>query len=406
MFTPVSRLYTAYHACLLPKAAPSGLRINCANDLEANEHVPGLDGLSMRLMRRWWSDTLFTAGMVALAAVLPLLIGRNAVDHVPLLFSLLVVVIAAARGGLVQGLLATTLCLALQVGLWGDITWLLPRGEWHHFLESVVFVVEGVTISLMVHFNLLGHLSPERSSHFQTLFETFPVGLVVHDGTTIQAINSVGAKLFGYRRQELIGRAPQRILTQDSLNAVIQHARLGHREAFVGAGLRKDGQTFEVEFSGNTIVFQKQAMQLTAIRESNRLLGDSHRASHHDPHHLTSTPALLTQDLEQRIVEQGVELAATSADLRMAREQIQVLRTLLPVCARCGKLRTDEEYRARLTAYLYENEGDLLDEPSHNGVQADTLLCPACAGLRQIESLDAMRPELHDVKSHRQSVYW
>jgi PAS domain S-box-containing protein len=100
------------------------------------------------------------------------------------------------------------------------------------------------------------------SEEFQVLFEHAPNGVVVVDGDGLIAlINARMEEMFGYGREELVGK-PVEILIPERLHA----AHAGHRDLFAVApgarpmggssdlfGRRKDGEDFPIEVGLNPI---------------------------------------------------------------------------------------------------------------------------------------------------------
>jgi methyl-accepting chemotaxis protein len=111
---------------------------------------------------------------------------------------------------------------------------------------------------------------------FRLVVEAAPIGFVSidHDGT-IQMVNAQVEKLFGYRREELLGR-PIEVMLPPRFRE--NHPR--HRTGFfsdprarlmgVGrdlAGLRKDGTEFPIEIGLNSIIAGSRTLAVAAVAD-------------------------------------------------------------------------------------------------------------------------------------------
>ena len=109
---------------------------------------------------------------------------------------------------------------------------------------------------------------------YRQVFEASPIGCVTIDRDgIIQLVNTQVEKLFGYRREELIGQAVEMLLPPR-----FRSGHPAHRAAFFAdpkarlmgagrdlAGLRKDGTEFAIEIGLNYIVVAGQTVGLAAV---------------------------------------------------------------------------------------------------------------------------------------------
>jgi len=118
--------------------------------------------VGIRFTERWQKgvfDSAFTIGAVALASLIHFALGEQFAGRTPFLVSILAVMISAMRGGLVQGLLATALSLGIEIAVWGEWAWLRPDLGSSHFTETVLYLIEGLVISLLADYYLNGRVA-------------------------------------------------------------------------------------------------------------------------------------------------------------------------------------------------------------------------------------------------------
>jgi PAS domain S-box-containing protein len=120
-------------------------------------------------------------------------------------------------------------------------------------------------------------------SQFLALVESSPDGMVIVDASgAIRLVNARAESLFGYERDELIGRPAERLLPERFRHApVFRRANLEHPTGrAVGAarelaGLRKDGSEFPLDISLSYISTDAEPLAVACIRD----LTDRRRAA-------------------------------------------------------------------------------------------------------------------------------
>jgi len=111
----------------------------------------------------------------------------------------------------------------------------------------------------------------ESEERFRRLAEASSEGIAIHEGGTILDANETLARMFGYRRQELIGK------THTELVAPAAQGRQRDRSSdplfatggnpFESLGVRRDGSTFPIEIRGKAIPYQGRTAHVTAVRD-------------------------------------------------------------------------------------------------------------------------------------------
>ena len=171
---------------------------------------------------------------------------------------------------------------------------------------------------------------------FRDLLESAPDAMVIIDsGWDIALVNGQAEKLFGYRREELLGRcvemlAPERFRERHS----------GYRARYsadpqvlaMGTGVelcarRKDGTEFPVEISLGSIETEDGTFVSSAIRDITERKRAERAASQCVAVVAASTDAIIGKDLEGRVVlwNQGAEHLYGYTEAEMSGKSITVL---------------------------------------------------------------------------------
>lgn len=177
----------------------------------------------------------------------------------------------------------------------------------------------------------------EGDDFFETIIDALPSPIfVVDDDVRILGYNLAAAPL--------LGSEPDRILRMrggDALNCLHSTEGCGRSEACKKCVVRN---SVNKSYSGNKVVREKSEMQLVRGEKVEQI------------QMLVTTAPLKYKDKSYVLVvlEDITELLE--------------LRSILPICVHCKKIRDDQEYWQRLEAYLYKH----LDINFSHGV------CPEC----------------------------
>ncbi len=187
----------------------------------------------------------------------------------PYLFLIPGVLATAVLGGWGPGLLATFLSLALHLYFTGE----------HASLSHVSSAAFAIDISRAVTFVLLGagiswfgerlgagwlqamqssRDAAAREAHVQSILDTVPDAMIVIDEHGVmQSFSTAAERLFGYGRQEVIGRNVKMMMPspyrENHDGYLARYMRTGERRIIgigrVVVGERKDGSTFPMELA-------------------------------------------------------------------------------------------------------------------------------------------------------------
>ena len=147
---------------------------------------------------------------------------------------------------------------------------------------------------------------------FRDVLESAPDAMVIADGLgRIVIVNAQAERLFGYTREELLGRPVEMLLPERVRDAHAHHRASYHSAPLtrpMGAGLdllgrRKDGSEFPVEVSLSPLKDDGGLLVTSVVRD----ITERKRAEEEIKR--------LNQDLERRVVERTAELEAANKEL-------------------------------------------------------------------------------------------
>lgn len=219
--------------------------------------------LKMRPSYAGFLPQLLSYGMM-LALVLLALLARHLLapatgDESPYLLFIPAVLVASGLGGLQLGLVATGLSVLFVVAPWS-------QQPLTHVYGLIVFATIGFGTAWLGERLLRARMAAVRTTqeliareaHLQSILETVPDAMIVIDAQGIvQSFSNAAERLFGYRRDEVIGQNVKMLMPQpyrDQHDSYLQrYAETGERHIIgigrVVVGQRKNGDTFPMELA-------------------------------------------------------------------------------------------------------------------------------------------------------------
>ncbi|TLY24417.1 MAG: PAS domain S-box protein [Nitrospirae bacterium] len=185
-------------------------------------------------------------------------------------------------------------------------------------------------------------------------------------GKTLDGIviswNSGAERIFGYTAEEVLGQPVTMLIPPDRLDEeppIIDRLRRGERiEHFETVRRRKDGEEVDV------------SLTISSIKdETGKIIGISK----------------IARDITER-QHAKEERERLILDLTDALAQVKTMKGLLPICASCKKIRTDEGYWKNIEAYIEE----------HSEASFTHGICQDCA-----QKLYGYQPKIEEKREER-----
>ena len=196
------------------------------------------------------------------------------------------IIVAALIGGLWPGIFATILS---AVAAWYLVipAFFTRPGE-HEFVEFLLFVfISGIDVAIAVLLNKLVERLVLQQRNILVLLESAPNGFVlVDEHGTIKLVNASAEKLFGYSREELLGKDVEALVPEQHV-PIHRKVRASYQEKpevrLMGlgrdlSGRRKDGSEFFVEIGLNPVGRGGQPAVLATVMDiSSRKQAEEHQ---------------------------------------------------------------------------------------------------------------------------------
>lgn len=107
---------------------------------------------------------------------------------------------------------------------------------------------------------------------YRFFVDNIDVGAFLIEDKKIVDMSNVGAEMFGYTRDELIGQDPYFVVSDSSREYVRKRVSERNEDPYEAEGLRKDGSTFPIEVQGRELRFDDRAVRLTTVRDVSALV--------------------------------------------------------------------------------------------------------------------------------------
>ena len=108
----------------------------------------------------------------------------------------------------------------------------------------------------------------ESELKYRKLSEVTLEGICFNDNSVIIDVNEAFARMFGYRREELIGiDAAKTLIAPESRKRVAQVVSAQSTMVYEAVGLKKDGTCFPLEIEGRAVQYQGRAVRVTSVRD-------------------------------------------------------------------------------------------------------------------------------------------
>lgn len=164
-------------------------------------------------------------------------------------------------------------------------------------------------------------------------------------GGVVLTWNKAAERIYGYSTEEIVGQPISLLLPPsrvNEFNAALEQIRQGqHVTRFDTIRVRKDGKLVEISLTMSPI-----------LGPTGEVIGASS----------------IARDITERRREEAERLKLIG-DLTDALAQAKTLRSLLPICASCKKIRDDHGYWQKLEVYFQ----------AHEHIDFSHSLCPECA---------------------------
>ena len=107
----------------------------------------------------------------------------------------------------------------------------------------------------------------ESQERLRQLSEAMFEAVAIHDRGTIVEVNETCSQLFGYSRDEAVGRNARDLATPEWRELVAEHIETGTQEPYEARGLRKDGSTFWGEVRARPVPYGGRRLGMLVIRD-------------------------------------------------------------------------------------------------------------------------------------------
>ncbi len=148
----------------------------------------------------------------------------------------------------------------------GSIGWYRTSKVPLHDKDSRVFGILG-TYDDITELKRAEEAVRESERRLRTLAEASFEGICVSEHSRILDVNDQFATMFGYERNELVGRDILILIAPEWRAAVAERVHSGEGKRFEHQCLHKDGSTFECEAQSKTLFWNDREVRVSAVRD-------------------------------------------------------------------------------------------------------------------------------------------
>lgn len=153
---------------------------------------------------------------------------------------------------------------AFVMGISGFLTWMLPGLNHSVFFPGMVTILIQANIGMRNRLELIKTLEASNR-RFQLLFNSTFEGVFVHENGIIVNVNDALTRMFGFSRDEFIGRSILDILPPDEHDRALQGMRLENSEPYQSKGMTRSGTMIDVEFRAKNFLDGKRLARLVTV---------------------------------------------------------------------------------------------------------------------------------------------
>ncbi|VAX24242.1 diguanylate cyclase/phosphodiesterase (GGDEF & EAL domains) with PAS/PAC sensor(s) [hydrothermal vent metagenome] len=138
----------------------------------------------------------------------------------------------------------------------------------------------------------------ESEQRMRKLSEAAFEGIVVAEKGKVIESNDIFAKLFGYTKDELIGKLVTDLISPEDVGVVSENIAKGYEDVYEAKGLKKDGSNFVIEIRGIATPYHGRTAHITAIRD----ITERKKAESDIAHSLSLTQAIIESTVDGILV--------------------------------------------------------------------------------------------------------
>ncbi len=159
---------------------------------------------------------------------------------------------------------------------------------------------------------------------FRSLSDAAFEGIIISEKGIILETNNTMSKIFGYQTTELVGMKSTDLVAEELREEVKNKILSNYEKPYETTGLTKDGDRLPVAIHAKVFSYKRRQVRVTAVRD-------------------------LT-------------------DQKKAEEEIKTLRSILPICSHCKKIRNEDGCYEQIEAYIHK----------FSDVDFSHTVCPQC----------------------------